>query len=164
LCVAVLEFDRARQGGIDPGSSIGHFNLLCRRAVLPNFIHIRRYSYGGLWLRARSPRRLGRICRAGVRIPDGGRRGPSATSELGRENQAAVEAIFGNTPRIVCGLDHSFLCGTFVNSYVLAKMKIWTSDVGYGRAWWVPRFAVNWWTPRYSIRSRFTAGYRNLIW
>jgi hypothetical protein len=48
---------------------------------------------------------------------------PSAAS---RANQAAVEAIFGNTPRIVVASIIAFLCGTFVNSYVLAKMKIWT--------------------------------------
>ena len=41
-------------------------------------------------------------------------------------NQAAVEAIFGSTPRIVLASIIAFLCGTFVNSYVLAKMKIWT--------------------------------------
>jgi uncharacterized integral membrane protein (TIGR00697 family) len=48
---------------------------------------------------------------------------PSANSLA---NQAAVEAIFGNTPRIVVASVAAFLCGTFVNSYVLAKMKIWT--------------------------------------
>jgi uncharacterized integral membrane protein (TIGR00697 family) len=48
---------------------------------------------------------------------------PSATS---RANQASVDAIFGNTPRIVAASITAFLCGTFVNSYVLAKMKIWT--------------------------------------
>jgi queuosine precursor transporter len=48
---------------------------------------------------------------------------PSASS---RASQAAVEAIFGNTPRIVAASVTAFLCGTFVNSYVLAKMKIWT--------------------------------------
>jgi uncharacterized integral membrane protein (TIGR00697 family) len=47
-------------------------------------------------------------------------------SDSGRENQAAVEAIFGNTPRIVVASIAAFLCGTFVNSFVLAKMKIWT--------------------------------------
>jgi uncharacterized integral membrane protein (TIGR00697 family) len=52
-----------------------------------------------------------------VRLP------PSATSLA---SQAAVEAIFGNTPRIVVASISAFLCGTFVNSYVLAKMKIWT--------------------------------------
>jgi uncharacterized integral membrane protein (TIGR00697 family) len=41
-------------------------------------------------------------------------------------NQAAVEAIFGSTPRIVVASIIAFLCGTFVNSFVLAKMKIWT--------------------------------------
>jgi uncharacterized integral membrane protein (TIGR00697 family) len=48
---------------------------------------------------------------------------PSAAS---RASQPAVEAIFGNTPRIVVASITAFLCGTFVNSYVLAKMKIWT--------------------------------------
>jgi queuosine precursor transporter len=47
---------------------------------------------------------------------------PSASS---RATQASVEAVFGNTPRIVVAIT-AFLCGTFVNSYVLAKMKIWT--------------------------------------
>jgi uncharacterized integral membrane protein (TIGR00697 family) len=41
-------------------------------------------------------------------------------------NQPAVEAIFGNTPRIVVASISAFLCGTFVNSYVMAKMKIVT--------------------------------------
>lgn len=48
---------------------------------------------------------------------------PSAASQAG---QASVEAIFGNTPRIVAASIIAFLCGTFVNSFVLAKMKIWT--------------------------------------
>jgi uncharacterized integral membrane protein (TIGR00697 family) len=48
---------------------------------------------------------------------------PSAAS---RDSQASVEAIFGNTPRIVVASITAFLCGTFVNSFVLAKMKIWT--------------------------------------
>jgi queuosine precursor transporter len=40
--------------------------------------------------------------------------------------QPAVEAMFGNTPRIICASIIAFWCGSFVNSYVLAKMKIWT--------------------------------------
>jgi queuosine precursor transporter len=43
-----------------------------------------------------------------------------------RAHQAAVEEIFGNTPRIVCASIIAFWCGSFVNSYVLAKMKILT--------------------------------------
>ncbi|MBS0373548.1 MAG: queuosine precursor transporter [Proteobacteria bacterium] len=52
-------------------------------------------------------------------------------------NQAAVETIFGSTPRIVTGSIVAFWCGSFVNSYVLAKMKIltrgrwlWTRTIG----------------------------------
>ncbi|HEY4214978.1 MAG TPA: queuosine precursor transporter [Steroidobacteraceae bacterium] len=42
------------------------------------------------------------------------------------KDQAAVQTIFGNTPRIVLASVTAFWCGSFVNSYVLAKMKIWT--------------------------------------
>jgi uncharacterized integral membrane protein (TIGR00697 family) len=41
--------------------------------------------------------------------------------------QGAVEQMFGNTPRIIGASITAFWCGSFVNSYVLAKMKIWTS-------------------------------------
>ncbi len=58
-------------------------------------------------------------------------------SDYYRDRQAAVEAIFGNTPRIVCASIIAFWCGSFVNSYVLAKMKIltrgrwlWTRTIG----------------------------------
>jgi uncharacterized integral membrane protein (TIGR00697 family) len=47
-------------------------------------------------------------------------------SAASRDNQTAVEAIFGNTPRIIVASIMAFSCGSFVNSYVLAKMKIWT--------------------------------------
>ena len=40
--------------------------------------------------------------------------------------QAAVEQMFGNTPRIIGASIMAFWCGSFVNSYVLAKMKVWT--------------------------------------
>src|ERR1700684_3285424 len=49
-----------------------------------------------------------------------------------RDHQAAVETIFGNTPRIVLASIIAFWCGSFVNSFVLAKMKLWTN----GRWWW----------------------------
>jgi uncharacterized integral membrane protein (TIGR00697 family) len=42
------------------------------------------------------------------------------------DKQPAVEAIFGSTPRIVAGSIIAFWCGSFVNSYVLAQMKLWT--------------------------------------
>lgn len=47
-------------------------------------------------------------------------------SSLGIDRQAAVEEIFGNTPRIVLASMFAFWCGSFVNSFVLAKMKIAT--------------------------------------
>ena len=47
-------------------------------------------------------------------------------------NQAAYEAVFGQVPRIVFASICAFWAGEFVNSYVLAKMKIWTK----GRMLW----------------------------
>jgi uncharacterized integral membrane protein (TIGR00697 family) len=43
------------------------------------------------------------------------------------DKQPALETVFGNTPRIALASVAAFWCGSFVNSYVLAKMKIWTS-------------------------------------
>jgi uncharacterized integral membrane protein (TIGR00697 family) len=41
-------------------------------------------------------------------------------------NQPAYEAIFGQVPRIVLASIIAFWAGEFVNSYVLARMKLWT--------------------------------------
>ena len=40
--------------------------------------------------------------------------------------QAAYEQVFGQVPRIVFASICAFWVGEFVNSYVLAKMKVWT--------------------------------------
>lgn len=48
-------------------------------------------------------------------------------------NQAALETIFGNTPRIVAASLVAYCCGEFCNSYTLAKMKILTE----GKYLWV---------------------------
>ncbi|MFN3945421.1 MAG: queuosine precursor transporter [Allosphingosinicella sp.] len=40
--------------------------------------------------------------------------------------QAAYEAVFGQVPRIVLASIIAFWAGEFVNSYVLARMKVWT--------------------------------------
>jgi queuosine precursor transporter len=53
-------------------------------------------------------------------------------AEAWRDQQPAVEAIFGNTPRIAAASMLAFWSGSFVNSYVLAKMKLWTN----GRFLW----------------------------
>ncbi|MEN3746474.1 queuosine precursor transporter [Sphingomonas sp. HF-S3] len=47
-------------------------------------------------------------------------------------NQAAYETIFGQVPRIVLASVCAFWAGEFVNSYVMARMKIWTG----GRHLW----------------------------
>jgi len=44
----------------------------------------------------------------------------------GWTGQAAYESVFGQVPRIVFASIVAFWAGEFVNSYVLARMKIWT--------------------------------------
>jgi uncharacterized integral membrane protein (TIGR00697 family) len=47
-------------------------------------------------------------------------------------HQAAYEAVFGSTPRIVIASLVAYFCGEFCNSYVLAKLKLRTG----GRYLW----------------------------
>ena len=56
----------------------------------------------------------------------------------GWPNQAAYETVFGQTPRIVMASMIAYFCGEFVNSFVLAKMKI--NDNGKRMGW---RFVVS---------------------
>jgi uncharacterized integral membrane protein (TIGR00697 family) len=58
-------------------------------------------------------------------------------ADFWKPKEAAVEDIFGNTPRIILGSIIAFWCGSFVNSFVLAKMKLltngrwlWTRTIG----------------------------------
>ena len=51
---------------------------------------------------------------------------PSAAT-MDPERQKAIELIFGQTPRIVLASIVAFWLGEFTNSFVLAKMKIWTA-------------------------------------
>lgn len=60
-----------------------------------------------------------------------------AAKTMSPEQQAAVNLIFGQTPRIVLASLIAFWAGEFVNSFVLAKMKLltngrflWTRTVG----------------------------------
>jgi uncharacterized integral membrane protein (TIGR00697 family) len=62
---------------------------------------------------------------------------PAAHDDFNQSYQAHLAAVFGNTPRIVAGSMIAFWCGSFANSYVLAKMKIatqgkwlWTRTIG----------------------------------
>jgi uncharacterized integral membrane protein (TIGR00697 family) len=47
-------------------------------------------------------------------------------SAPGWDNQSSYNIILGQTPRIVAGSLVAYFAGEFLNSYVLAKMKIWT--------------------------------------
>jgi queuosine precursor transporter len=44
----------------------------------------------------------------------------------GWDLQGAFEQILGQAPRVVVGSLCAFLCGEFLNSYIMAKMKVWT--------------------------------------
>jgi len=50
----------------------------------------------------------------------------------GWTGQAAYESVFGQVPRIVLASIIAFWAGEFANSYVLARMKVWTK----GRHLW----------------------------
>lgn len=56
-----------------------------------------------------------------------------AAKTMSAEHQAAVNFIFGQTPRIVIASLLAFWIGEFVNSFVLAKMKVWMA----GRFLWM---------------------------
>ncbi|MGN6703493.1 MAG: queuosine precursor transporter [Burkholderiaceae bacterium] len=56
-----------------------------------------------------------------------------AADPFNRTYQKHLEGVFGNTPRIVFGSMIAFWCGSFVNSFVLAKMKVWMQ----GRHLWM---------------------------
>ena len=51
---------------------------------------------------------------------------PAADNDFMRAYQTHIEAVFGNTWRIVAGSMIAFCCGSFVNSFVMAKMKVWS--------------------------------------
>jgi len=52
---------------------------------------------------------------------------PPAGSEFMKTYQPSLESVFGNSWRIALGSMIAFWAGSFSNSYVLAKMKLWTS-------------------------------------
>jgi queuosine precursor transporter len=62
---------------------------------------------------------------------------PPADSDYARQYQAHLLGVFGDTPRIALASMIAFWCGSFSNSFVLAKMKLlthgkwlWTRTIG----------------------------------
>jgi len=51
---------------------------------------------------------------------------PPAGSDFMKSYQTSLEGVFGNSWRIALGSMIAFWCGSFANSFTLAKMKIWT--------------------------------------
>lgn len=58
---------------------------------------------------------------------------PAAPGDFNQAYQQHMEGVFGNTWRIVAGSMIAFWCGSFANSYVMAKMKVWME----GRRLWM---------------------------
>ena len=58
---------------------------------------------------------------------------PPVPDDFNRSYQAHLEGVFGNTWRIVAGSMVAFWCGSFTNSFVMAKMKVWME----GRRLWM---------------------------
>jgi len=58
---------------------------------------------------------------------------PVAPGEYMAQYQQGMVSVFGNSWRIALASMLAFWCGSFVNGYVLAKLKIWTQ----GRFLWV---------------------------
>jgi uncharacterized integral membrane protein (TIGR00697 family) len=57
---------------------------------------------------------------------------PSPDEPWNKTLQPALEVVFGNTWRIVAGSMLAYWVGDFINSYVMAKMKVWSE----GRHLW----------------------------
>jgi hypothetical protein len=57
---------------------------------------------------------------------------PTAPGSYNEQLQQGLNMVFGNTWRIVAGSIVAFWVGSMVNSFVMAKMKIWTQ----GRHLW----------------------------
>ena len=51
---------------------------------------------------------------------------PVAPGPHNAHMQQGLEAVFGNTWRVVLGSIVAFFCGSLTNAFVLAKMKIWS--------------------------------------
>ena len=67
------------------------------------------------------------LCRTRLRGVHGvGHRGACRRPRNGATSRSTSQAVFGSTWRIIGASIIAFWSGSFVNSYVLAKMKIWT--------------------------------------
>ncbi|MFN7957410.1 MAG: queuosine precursor transporter [Holophagaceae bacterium] len=86
------------------------------------------YGYGGsrraIWIAFLASVLMGVFALFMVWLP--------AAPDWPKENQRAFEIVFGNTLRGILASLAAFWIGEFVNSYVMARMKVWTA----GRRLW----------------------------
>jgi uncharacterized integral membrane protein (TIGR00697 family) len=89
---------------------------------------------------------------------------PAAPGEFNQAYQAHMEGVFGNTWRIVAGSMLAFWCGSFANSYVMAKMKVWMAAAACGCGPSARPWSARRWIPACSISSPFMASGRTSRW
>ena len=134
-----------------------------RCAVLPALLHLRRHPDRGVWLGARSPRRVwaGFGALAFASLMAAIVVSPAALGRVARPPGRSVEAIFGNTPRIVVGLDHR-LSVRHVRQQLRAGQDedLDRRAAGCGPASWARPCAANSSTRCSSISSPSTAACR----
>ncbi len=102
--------------------------------VLPDQLSFQRHNDRGLRLCPFASGSLGRLWCPHFRVIDvsGGDVATGGSDDVG-EHQSAVNFIFGQTARITLASLVAFWAGEFINSFVLAKVKVWTE----GRFLWV---------------------------
>ena len=122
----IISLGNLRIAGLDIAIRFGGGNLLFPFTYIFGDIFTEVYGYSGsrraIWLGFFASILMAVVCAAIVALP------PAPEFH----EQRAYEAVLGVVPRMVAASLIAYLCGEFVNSFVLAKMKVFTK----GRHLW----------------------------
>jgi len=122
----IISLGSLRIAGLDIAIRFGGGNLLFPFTYIFGDIFTEVYGYSGsrraIWLGFFASILMAVICAAIVALP------PAPEFH----EQRAYEVVLGVVPRMVAASLIAYLCGEFVNSFVLAKMKVFTK----GRHLW----------------------------
>lgn len=127
----IVSLGNLRVAGLDIPIRFGGGNLLFPLTYIFGDVFTEVYGYAGsrraIWLGFFASILMAVLCSAIVALP--------AAPEF--HQQRAYEAVLGIVPRMVAASLVAYLCGEFVNSFVLAKMKVltqgkhlWTRTIG----------------------------------
>lgn len=127
----IISLGNLRFAGLDIAIRFGGGNLLFPFTYIFGDVFTEVYGYAGsrraIWLGFFASILMAVVCSAIVALP--------AAPEF--HEQRAYEVVLGVVPRMVAASLVAYLCGEFVNSFVLAKMKIltqgkhlWTRTIG----------------------------------